>query len=291
MKLPLEFCDKVIQDCQDEPTTLSACSLVCKTWMPKSRRLLFRDRFVKPSDKNSQAFLDILSDPKCTVTLFIEALELVFGRLGPQSSIEAGKLLDVIGNFSALEVLSLWIPPGVQLINDPVDPVYDHESLARKARRSLPRLRRLTLDVIWNVFIPWFILPEPSILHLPIVEVMELDLGNFPLLVEEALLQSLLDLYSSTVKELVLHILWENVPALNLGRFTALRSVLFDVGCAPDEDDDEDQLQKLIDIVSTCPNRSREDPLRLIITSEDIEPRAIEGVDWILLDEEAALLL
>ncbi|KAJ8088383.1 hypothetical protein PM082_022456 [Marasmius tenuissimus] len=219
----------------------------------------------------------------------LEISDSSHGR-GPQSSIEAGKILDVIGNFSALEVLSLWIPPGVTLANDPVEPVYDRESLARKARRSLPRLRRLKLDVIWNVFIPWFLIPEPGILHIPVVEVMELNLGHFPLLVQEALLQSLLDLYSSTLKELVLPIFWGTLPALNLGRFTALRSILFEVDGTPDEDDDEDQLQKLIDIVRTCPNRSREDPLRVIITNEDIEPGAIEGVDWIL-DEEAASLL
>ncbi|KAL0067785.1 hypothetical protein AAF712_005225 [Marasmius tenuissimus] len=198
-----------------------------------------------------------------------------FDDWGLQPSIEAGKFLNMIGNFNSLEVLSLWLHPGATQFDDPVEPVNDRELLDRKGRQ-LPRLRRLKLDVIWNVFIPWFLTPDPGILHLPVVEEIELSLAIVPLSVQGALLQSFLDLYSSTVQVLVLHVMLETVPALDLGRFSALRLILFDVQGAPDE------IQKVVDIVSTCPNRNREDPLRAIITNEEVQPSTIEGAEWIL---------
>ncbi|KAK1233926.1 hypothetical protein PQX77_002877 [Marasmius sp. AFHP31] len=331
MKLPPELWDNIIQECQEEPATLSVCSLVCKSWMPESRRLLFKNKVVKPSDEGSQDFLRLLSDPKCTATVFIAALKLNYwtnyssefhdvadafinrctslrsltlcGRArtalsslsstsisslrfleisdsfddwGSQPSVELGKFLNMVGSFSALEVLSLFLHPGATHFSGPVVPVYDREPPDQKGRRHLPRLRRLKLNVVWNAFIPWFLVPDPGIPHLPVVEEIELDLAIIPLPVQVALLQSFLDLYASTVKVLVLQIMCETVPALNLGRFSALRLILFDIQGAPDG------IQKLVDIVSTCPNRNREDPLRAIITNEGVQPSTVEGVDWIL---------
>ena len=41
-------------------------------------------------------------------------------------------------------------------------------------------------------------------------------------------------------------------------------------------------LSRLADIVSTCPNRNDTDPLLAIVTNDNLEPVAVDGVRWIL---------
>ena len=43
-----------------------------------------------------------------------------------------------------------------------------------------------------------------------------------------------------------------------------------------------DGLQELANIVSTCPNRNVTDPLLAIVTNDDLEPVAVDGVRWIM---------
>ncbi|KAL0067735.1 hypothetical protein AAF712_005175 [Marasmius tenuissimus] len=141
-------------------------------------------------------------------------LELVDGDLpgwGRQSSIQAGDVLSLVGDFSALESLSMNY--GVQErvpVCDPVDPIYDPRST--KLPSSLPRLRRLQLDAIWNVLLPWFLLPD--VLSFPGLETLSLTLAcsPAPLSVGIPLLQSFMDLYSSSVKDLTLYLTWQTIP-------------------------------------------------------------------------------
>jgi hypothetical protein len=43
VKLPAELMDRIIDFLHSDKRTLSACSLVCKSWVPSSRYHLFRD--------------------------------------------------------------------------------------------------------------------------------------------------------------------------------------------------------------------------------------------------------
>ncbi|KAL0067784.1 hypothetical protein AAF712_005224 [Marasmius tenuissimus] len=217
----------------------------------------------------------------------------------PQSSIVAGRVLNLIANFTVLEVLSLYFDSPGKAISE-TGPVYDHEELATSPRQSLTRLRRLHLDLVWNVFIPWFLIPDPGVLTLPAVETLELNLACWPLRVALPLLQSFLDLYSSSVRDLILHVMWESLPgviephlsgtacllessaAVDLSRYTALRSALFKVQGPPEEGEEKNQLQNLVNIVSTCSQRVSREPLQAIVTNEDVKLANIEGVDWIL---------
>ncbi|KAJ8088392.1 hypothetical protein PM082_022465 [Marasmius tenuissimus] len=331
--LPIEIWENIIEDCQDEQGALSACSLVCRAWMPKSRQMLFKDTFLTLTDQNSSAFLNLLNDPKCTMAPYVVAVEptasehspsqvneltdtlidkctnltslklnseaalLPFMSLSasltyldlsdylwgwdPQSSIVAGRVLNLIANFTVLEVLSLYFDSPGKAISE-TEPVYDHEELATSPRQSLTRLRRLHLDLVWNVFIPWFLIPDPGVLTLPAVETLELNLACWPLRVALPLLQLFLDLYSSSVRDLILHVMWESLPAVDLSRYTALRSALFKVQGPPEEGEEKNQLQNLVNIVSTCSQRVSREPLQAIVTNEDVKLANIEGVDWIL---------
>ncbi|KAK1223485.1 hypothetical protein PQX77_013643 [Marasmius sp. AFHP31] len=255
-------------------------------------------RLLGPGDAILPSFMDLSSS--------LTHLELVDGDLpgwGRQSSIQAGDILSLIGEFNALESLSMYY--GVQgrvPICDPVDPIYDPRYT--KLPPSLPRLRRLQLDAIWNVLLPWFLLP--NVLSFPSLETLSLTLAcsPAPLSVGVMLLQSFMDLYSSSAKDLTLYLTWRTIPGeicvvplnwepstnsrstspfaeftatLDFSRFTALRSISFRI-LGPS---DEDGLKKLADIVSTCPNRRSANPLRVILTNDDVEPIAIEGIRWI----------
>ncbi|KAJ8088462.1 hypothetical protein PM082_022535 [Marasmius tenuissimus] len=331
----IELWENIIEKCQDERLSLSTCSLVCRSWMPKARQLLFKDPLYLAYYK-APRFSALLNDPKCTLAPFITAVNLrvpryfldsstppkigelaeslidkcssltsliIFGPseailpsftslssslthleldegldgLDTQLSVQAGTILSLVGSFSVLEHLAMYNTARTS-ISDPIEPI--RNARTTNSSPSLPRLRCLRLKVIWNVFLPWFILP---VLDFPGLETMELTLNSSPFPVVLPLLQSFMDLYSSSVKDLILYFRWTTIPAIDLGRFTALRSVSFRISGDTRGGDGLEEA-KLANIVSMCPNRSRTNPLRVILSviNEDVEPVAIEGIHWIV---------
>ncbi|KAJ8088385.1 hypothetical protein PM082_022458 [Marasmius tenuissimus] len=323
--LPIELWESIIEQCQDERPTLFACSLVCRSWTPKSRRLLFENRFLGCTDLLSR----LNEDPKCTLASSITALRVgypttmpldEFGRTiidrfpsltslyvySPQvvlplllnlsssltylaiscrlpfsddkASIFAGKLLKLIGNFNALEILSFYRSTGARRLTvDPISPPDNSKPLLS----ALSRLRRFEADLEWNIFLPWFLIPSASpFRHL---ETLQLKLDVYYFSGRVPLFQLFCNLCSSAVKHLSISFGWRVLPALDLGHFVCLRSIRFtDLG-TESEPHQPHQLQRLIDIVSTCPSRSATSPLRVVlITDKKLDPFAIQGVEWIV---------
>ncbi|KAJ8088390.1 hypothetical protein PM082_022463 [Marasmius tenuissimus] len=66
--------------------------------------------------------------------------------------------------------------------------------------------------------------------------------------------------------------MWGKIPGpvVNLSHFDSLRSLVFRIYDSPEEEEREDQLQQL-DIVSTCPDRGRREPLQVIIPNETVK--------------------
>ncbi|KAI3607017.1 hypothetical protein WG66_007879 [Moniliophthora roreri] len=71
-RLPQEICDHVIHYCQDDTETLSACSLVSRAWVFKSRSVLFPESFIftfgDHMRKTTKDFHALVKSPCCTIT-------------------------------------------------------------------------------------------------------------------------------------------------------------------------------------------------------------------------------
>ncbi|KAL0067789.1 hypothetical protein AAF712_005229 [Marasmius tenuissimus] len=192
------------------------------------------------------------------------------------ASITAGRLLELIGNFDALEILSLTCPAGTRRLT--VDPI-SVPANSKQPLSGLTRLRRLEVDLEWNVFIPWFLIPGVS--PFPDLETLELKFNQHYFSVRAPLLQPFFNLCSFAVKHLTISVRWRVLPVLDLSHFVCLRSICFTgLGAGPDPH----HLQQLIDIVSTCPNRNTASPLRVYLTTyKELQgPSAIQGVEWIV---------
>ena len=160
-------------------------------------------KFLGPGPPN----LSLLTGLSSSIT-HLELLDNLPGW-GREVSAEAGAILDVVGNFTVLEVLTMYYDtPGRGMGDDPISPIYNPH--ITKLPSSLPRLRRLELDVIWNAFLPWFLLS--GVLNFPGLETMELNLACYPFPVALPLLQSFLNLYSSSVRNLILRLMWWTLP-------------------------------------------------------------------------------
>ncbi|KAL0579821.1 hypothetical protein V5O48_002172 [Marasmius crinis-equi] len=204
-------------------------------------------------------------------------------------SLEAGKLLDLIGNFTVLENLSMNYDTPGKYIRDAVDPA---DGIGRK-KTTLELLRNLDLDLPLTVFLPLFLIP--GVLRFPSVEKLEIFFGYLRTGDQLALplIQPYLELFSSSLQELILLLDWDNIPVLNLSHFKNLRSILFVVESEVEESISE-HFQELCDIVRSTREGEGEgkgkrigddpQPLTVIVTihKETAGPPDIEGVTWIL---------
>ncbi|KAJ8076699.1 hypothetical protein PM082_001122 [Marasmius tenuissimus] len=109
--LPPELCDAVIDHCKYNRSTLGACSLVSKTWLPRSRSLLFHA--ISLSKLNLHSLCPLLASPHCTIAPFIQSCT-VFPRV---SSDELEKLMSTMEHsvFRRLQqltsIVTICIPP------------------------------------------------------------------------------------------------------------------------------------------------------------------------------------
>jgi hypothetical protein len=100
-KLPPEivdaFIDQVHEDLFVEVNTnlLGTCSLVSKSWLPRSRQHLFQ-RVVIPKEEGAMPFLDLLYSPFCTIKPYVQILELEEG--GDNNPIWLGDGLPMLSN-------------------------------------------------------------------------------------------------------------------------------------------------------------------------------------------------
>jgi hypothetical protein len=73
--LPPELTDKIIDLLRADRATLASCSLVCRSWVPSSRRHLFLQVFITP--ENSSCVLELLSSTRCTFASSVSYLSLI----------------------------------------------------------------------------------------------------------------------------------------------------------------------------------------------------------------------
>jgi hypothetical protein len=71
--LPPELTDAIINLLHADHETLALCALVCRSWVPASRRHLFSDVSISPNDSR---VLELLSSTKCTFASSVDGLEL-----------------------------------------------------------------------------------------------------------------------------------------------------------------------------------------------------------------------
>ncbi|KAL0067786.1 hypothetical protein AAF712_005226 [Marasmius tenuissimus] len=232
--------------------------------MPKSRRLLFKDRF---PDLCNPALVSLLNDPKCTLGPFITALQAGYSKSAyprrvphdelaqtiidhcanltslktplPHSilpllinissslthldiayelddfddivSIQAIELLELIGNFSALEILSLCCPPG--LLRRSRQRHYCPSPIPVSTDSKIPplilaHLRHLKMELEWDVFIPWFLIPNG--VKFPALETLGITFSDWHAPMSTKILESFFDLSSSAVKRVSLTATWDS---------------------------------------------------------------------------------
>lgn len=96
---PPEINDSIIDNLFNDPKALSACSLVSSEWLAPSRHHLFGQ--VKLETENAPGFLQLLCSPYCTLSPFVQQLDVEEGSytadlwLGAAISALATTLLSV----------------------------------------------------------------------------------------------------------------------------------------------------------------------------------------------------
>ncbi|KAL0576304.1 hypothetical protein V5O48_005680 [Marasmius crinis-equi] len=168
---------------------------------------------------------------------------------GTQASVQAGKFLDFVGNFTVLESLSMSYDTPGRYIGGVIHPRADQSDGVGTKKAGLRFLSDLDLDLIWSVFIPWFLVP--GVLRSPALETLEISLTNLPNRERHVpLLQEYLELFAISLKDLAFSFAWDNVPVLDLSHLKALRCVVFKGGlfCEPEE---QVHFQDLCNMVST----------------------------------------
>jgi hypothetical protein len=69
---PAELYDAVISVHAEDRNFVASCALVCRSWVPTSRHILFGD--IRLHNRNVTHFLQLLTSPICTITSFIQVL-------------------------------------------------------------------------------------------------------------------------------------------------------------------------------------------------------------------------
>ncbi|KAF8218296.1 hypothetical protein K438DRAFT_1796635 [Mycena galopus ATCC 62051] len=66
---PQELTDAILDNCEGDPASLMACSLVCSTWVSRCRSHLF-----KICHLPLHSFCDLLRSPGCTLPSHVRSL-------------------------------------------------------------------------------------------------------------------------------------------------------------------------------------------------------------------------
>ncbi|KAF9262554.1 hypothetical protein L218DRAFT_1077777 [Marasmius fiardii PR-910] len=79
LAIPGELSDIIIDCCREDTPSLLACSLVCNSWLFRSRHRLFNQPQIQSrviDVKNAASFRDILVSPQCTIIPHITSLRI-----------------------------------------------------------------------------------------------------------------------------------------------------------------------------------------------------------------------
>ncbi|KAJ3752185.1 hypothetical protein EV360DRAFT_20454, partial [Lentinula raphanica] len=74
---PFELVELIIDFLSDDPKTLASCSLVCSSWILRTRHWLFRSVSIHLSrPRQSKQFLNLLTHPSSTILSHIQHLAI-----------------------------------------------------------------------------------------------------------------------------------------------------------------------------------------------------------------------
>lgn len=103
--VPMEVVEIVLDHLSDDPKTLATCSLVCSTWIARTRHLLFGTVHLNPW--RSHTFVDLISHSSSTIPSHIHQLDINCSLTARQSQSKASK----------------HVPPGGTTITEAVEPL------------------------------------------------------------------------------------------------------------------------------------------------------------------------
>ncbi|KAG7091167.1 hypothetical protein E1B28_010219 [Marasmius oreades] len=85
---PLELCEAVIDHCHDIRPSLSACSLVSRSWLPRSRSHLFASGITLTAN-NIRTFCSLMDSQYCTMAPFIRSSVIFLIRVSSFLQLES----------------------------------------------------------------------------------------------------------------------------------------------------------------------------------------------------------
>ncbi|KAJ3843930.1 hypothetical protein EV361DRAFT_916449 [Lentinula raphanica] len=81
LAIPFELVEFIIDFLSDDPKTLASCSLVCSSWILRTRHWLFRSVSIHLSrPRQSKQFLNLLTHPSSTILSHIQHLAIGCGN-------------------------------------------------------------------------------------------------------------------------------------------------------------------------------------------------------------------
>ncbi|KAJ3775626.1 hypothetical protein FB446DRAFT_724463 [Lentinula raphanica] len=84
LAIPFELVELIIDFLSDDPKTLATCSLVCLSWIPRTRHWLFRSVSIHLScPRQPKQFLSLLIHPSSTILSHIQHLAIGCGNFTP----------------------------------------------------------------------------------------------------------------------------------------------------------------------------------------------------------------
>ncbi|KAF7356240.1 hypothetical protein MVEN_00955500 [Mycena venus] len=133
----LELLFDEIQDAGD--AAVGMCGLVCKSWLPSSRRRLFADVALRESNANS--FLDVVKTSSSPIQSLIQTLRITIRRPTSGDSFFESAKIEELGPF--LKAITLFVdvdsPNWIPVLSGTLFP------------KNLPRLRNLNLSVVSTI--------------------------------------------------------------------------------------------------------------------------------------------
>ncbi|KAJ6587086.1 hypothetical protein DFH09DRAFT_245464 [Mycena vulgaris] len=105
MDIPAEVAELIIDRCQHYPT-LSSCSLVCKSWLSRSRFRLFSAPVKVVGVPDVEAFVATLQHPMCTVHPYIHSLSIHQSSSNPSLLNHVIPVLTGLSNLTYFEVVA-----------------------------------------------------------------------------------------------------------------------------------------------------------------------------------------
>jgi len=95
------FIDKCYEDSDSSCATLISCSLVCKKWVPATRRQLFSDVTISVG-RGILQFGDLFHSPNATITPFVKSMSIVAADANRQTGTQEKLLVQLLSRLAVV---------------------------------------------------------------------------------------------------------------------------------------------------------------------------------------------